>query len=335
VNSTSFGLAADQTLSFDVVTASGKLVTASRTENSDLYWALSGGGGGTYGIVVSMTIKTHPDVKIGGASLQLSSAYTTQDIFYSAVAEFHKLLPAMVDNGTMVVFVFSSSYFLINPITGYNKTADEIKDILAPFVAVLNAKSIPHSVSYTEFDSYADHYAQYMGPLPYGHVLVEEYQFASRLLPRSVIENNNDGIQAVLRNVTSQGSVLLGIGLDVSSPGNVDNAVLPAWRDALVHATFTTTWNSTAEWSAMEADQNRLTNEWNPQLKALTPGSGSYMNEADFREPDFQNSFFGANYEKLLAIKNKWDPQSMFYATVGVGSEFWSIAEDGHMCRAV
>lgn len=38
--STNFGLAADQTLSFEVVTASGELVTASKTENTDLYWAL-------------------------------------------------------------------------------------------------------------------------------------------------------------------------------------------------------------------------------------------------------------------------------------------------------
>lgn len=38
--STNFGLAADQTLSFEVVTARGELVTASKTENTDLYWAL-------------------------------------------------------------------------------------------------------------------------------------------------------------------------------------------------------------------------------------------------------------------------------------------------------
>lgn len=38
--STNFGLAADQALSFEVVTASGELVTASKTENTDLYWAL-------------------------------------------------------------------------------------------------------------------------------------------------------------------------------------------------------------------------------------------------------------------------------------------------------
>lgn len=38
--STNFGLAADQTLSFEVVTARGELVNASKTENTDLYWAL-------------------------------------------------------------------------------------------------------------------------------------------------------------------------------------------------------------------------------------------------------------------------------------------------------
>ncbi|EHK98560.1 putative 6-hydroxy-D-nicotine oxidase [Glarea lozoyensis 74030] len=320
-------------LSFDVVTAAGKLVTASRTKNSDLYWALSGGGGGNYGIVTSMTVKTHPDAKIGGASLQLSTAYTTKDTFYSVVSEFHRLLPDMVDAGTMVVFVISSTFLQISPVTGYNKTADEMKAIMAPFVAVLNAKNVPFAATYTEFDSYYDHYAQYMGPLPMGHVLVEEYQFASRLLPRSVIKNNNDGIQAVLRNATQGGAMILGLGLDVSKPGDVDNAVLPAWRDALIHSTFVTIWDSTAPWSSMVADQDKLTNVWNPALKALTPGSGSYMNEADYREPDFQTNFFGANYEKLLAIKKKWDPKALFYATVGVGSEFWEIKQDGHMCR--
>ena len=41
-----FGLAADQTLEFEVVTAKGEMLTVNRTDHSDLYWALSGGGGG-------------------------------------------------------------------------------------------------------------------------------------------------------------------------------------------------------------------------------------------------------------------------------------------------
>ncbi|RDW65276.1 putative isoamyl alcohol oxidase [Coleophoma crateriformis] len=331
--STNFGLSADQTLAYEVVTASGNLINATRSQNSDLYWALSGGGGGTYGVVVSMTVKTYPDAPIGGAGLQFLAAYTTSDVFYEAISEFHALLPAMVDNGTMVVYYFNDAIFSINPITAYNMTAAEVEAILSPFVAVLNNLAIPFSVSYTEFDTYAEHYNQYMGPLPYGNLLVEEYQFGSRLIPRSVIVDNNDELQVAFRNVTENGVLFLGIATDVSAPGNVSNAVLPAWRNALVHATLTTPWNSTASLEEMVEAQYALTNELVPQLTALTPGSGSYMNEADFRQPDFQNAFFGDNYEDLLAIKDKWDPNSLFYAVKGVGSEFWEVANDGRMCR--
>lgn len=331
--STNFGLGADQTLTFEVITASGELVNASRTENSDLYWALSGGGGGTYGVVVSMTVKTYPDAPIGGAGLQFAAAYTTSDLFYQAVSEFHLLLPAIVDNGTMVVYYFSDEFFIINPITAYNKTSAQVQAILSPFVTVLNDLGIPFSVSYTEFATYEEHYNTYMGPLPYGNIAVEEYQFGSRLIPRSVFEDNNDEIQVALRNVTEQGVLLLGVATDVSTPGNVSNAVLPAWRNALVHATLTTPWNSSAPWDEMVEAQLMLTNEFVPQITALTPGSGSYMNEADFRQPDFQEAFFGDNYDALLAIKEKWDPNGLFYSTKGVGSEFWTVADDGGMCR--
>lgn len=334
--STEFGLAADQTLQFEVVTASGDLVIASRTKNSDLYWALSGGGGGNYGVVVSMTVKTYPDAMVSGAGLQFAAAYTTADLFYQAVEEFYTLLPAMIDNGTMVVFYFTDAYFIINPLTAYNKTSSQVQAILAPFVAVLNNLSIPFEVSYTEFATYEEHYATYMGPLPYGNIGVEEYQFGSRLVPRSVVQNNNPTLQTALRNITENGVLLVGVATDVSAPvtsGNISNAVLPAWRDALVHTYLTTAWNSSAPWSDMVHLSDLMTDEFVPQLEAVTPGSGAYMNEADFQQPDFQDVFFGANYGALLTVKEKWDPQGLFYATKGVGSEAWSVANDGRMCK--
>ncbi|TVY83258.1 FAD-linked oxidoreductase ZEB1 [Lachnellula suecica] len=334
--STNFGLAADQTLSFDVVTANGTLVTASRSENSDLYWALSGGGGGNYGIVVSMTVKTYPDAMVSGAGLQFAAAYTTQDIFYSVVEEFHTLLPAMIDNGTMVVYYFTDTFFIINPVTAYNKTKEDVEATLAPFVAVLNANSLPFSVSYTQFDTYIEHYDTYMGPLPYGNIGAEEYQFGSRLVSRSVITDNNVDLQAVYRNLTENGVMLVGVSTNVSAPiasSNISNAVLPAWRDTLVHTYLTTAWNSTAPFSAMIHESDLMTEEFVPQLAAVA-GSSSYMNEADFKEPDYETTFFGANYDKLLAIKKTWDPTSFFYVTAGVGSDVWSVASDGRMCKA-
>lgn len=50
-----FGLGADQVLEAQVVLANGKIVTASPCQNSDLLFAIRGGGGGTYGVVVSTT----------------------------------------------------------------------------------------------------------------------------------------------------------------------------------------------------------------------------------------------------------------------------------------
>jgi hypothetical protein len=71
-----------------------------------------------------------------------------------------------------------------------------------------------------------------------------------------------------------------------------------------------------------------------PLVEAATPGSGSYVNEADFNQKNWQTTFWGGNYKKLLSIKKKWDPSNLFYATVGVGSEAWTVRNDGRMCRA-
>jgi hypothetical protein len=54
------GMGTDQVVALEVVTASGPFVTATPGVNSDLYWALLGGGGGTFGIVTSVVIKAPP-----------------------------------------------------------------------------------------------------------------------------------------------------------------------------------------------------------------------------------------------------------------------------------
>ncbi|GAB1197827.1 hypothetical protein APSETT444_007130 [Aspergillus pseudonomiae] len=332
--STKFGLGADNTLAFEVVTADGQLVTASRTQNSDLYWALSGGGAGNYGVVMSVTVKAHPDAKISGAGLQFAATANNTEAFWEAVAKFHTLLPEMTDQGVTVIYQMVSGIFAINPLTAYNKTADDVKSILAPFTTALTDLGITYKVSYTEYDTYYDHYNKYMGPLPYGNLAVATYQYGGRLIPRDVLENNPSGMASVLRNLTSHGVVAVGVGMNVSQPGNVSNAIFPALRNAAVTMQIGTNWNETAPWSQMVADQYKITNEYVPQLEAVTPGSGCYQNEGDFRQPNWKDTFFGSNYSPLLTVKSKWDPTNFFYVLKGVGSDTWTVSESGRMCRA-
>ncbi|RXG45165.1 hypothetical protein VDGE_10402 [Verticillium dahliae] len=70
-------------------------------------------------------------------------------------------------------------------------------------------------------------------------------------------------------------------------------------------------------------------NAYNKTEAELTPGGGVCQNEADFRQPRWQQEFFGANYNNLLCIKKERDPEGFFYALNGVGSEAWTVASNG------
>jgi hypothetical protein len=335
--STNFGLSADNVLEWEVVLADGCVVIASRYDNEDLYWALSGGGGGTYGVVVSMTIKAHPDATIGGASLLFLSSSTTLDKFYAAIDTFHSLLPAMVDAGAMVVYYFTDTFFEIAPITVYGKDAAATKAILSGLTSALTALNISYTSSFTTSATYEDHYNTYFGPLPYGNIDVGIAQYGGRLISRDNVAHNLPALSAAYRNITSNGVTFIGVGVNVSSSAilnGVSNSVLPAWRNAVVHATLTLPWNFTAPWADMIALQDQMTYSVVPQMEAATPNSGAYMNEANFRQIGWKEDFFGVNYDKLLSIKNKYDPNHLFYAVTAVGSDAWTVAENGRMCRA-
>jgi hypothetical protein len=68
-------------------------------------------------------------------------------------------------------------------------------------------------------------------------------------------------------------------------------------------------------------------------LRQLSPDTGAYFNEADANEPDWQNSFFGENYEKLRVIKEKHDPKGVLWCRKCVGSERFMEESDGRLCE--
>jgi hypothetical protein len=57
---------------------------------------------------------------------------------------------------------------------------------------------------------------------------------------------------------------------------------------------------------------------------AVAPGAGAYLSEADFFDPNWKASYWGANFDRLAAIKKRYDPEGLFFTHHGVGSDEWS-----------
>lgn len=113
-----------------------------------------------------------------------------------------------------------------------------------------------------------------------------------------------------------------GTGIAVEPP--TDTSVLPAWRDALSHVIVGTEWNFTSPWDVVESSTLFVT-EWMDVLRDIAPDSGSYMCEGDLIEPNLQESFYGVNYPRLYALKQKYDPTGLFFVLTAVGAEDWEV----------
>lgn len=327
-----YGLAADQVLEWKVVDGRGKMITARRdNEYSDIFWALSGGGGGTYGVVYEMTSKAHPGTPVSGLHLSFTNANISQDTFYRAISIFHTNLPALVDAGAMSIWFYTNSSFAISPLTGPNIPKAKLVALLSPFLKGLKKLGIQFTMEASQYESYYDEFKGEQGAIGVG-----EAQYGGWLIPRSVVEKNNEELTKAYREITENGGTFIGVGLNVSREvtGDVYNSVLPAWREAIIATTLTTPW----KWGSqndgeMVALQRKMTDVFMPKLEALAPHSGAYMNEGDFRQPNWQKAFYGRNYRTLRKIKAKYDPNDVFYGKTAVGSDEWAERQDGRLCR--
>ncbi|KAJ7347187.1 hypothetical protein DFH08DRAFT_936796 [Mycena albidolilacea] len=328
------GLAADQTLEFEVITTQGKFVHASPTTNQDLYWALSGGGGGTYGIVWSVTVKGFRDLPVTIASINFTSEGISQDTYWQAIDAYQASTPNLTNAKVWGMARYTAATFMLDPVFGVNKSSAEVSALIHPFLDILDNLGVNYMTATNTYSGYLEGYntLTFLKDFTVADILV-----GSRLLPRSLWEDPEKlgSLQNTIRSILEGGTAAVDFILrpTLQVAGNPDNAVLPAWRNSERH--FAVALPLVDGQSGEEAlnNQARITTEFIPELKQLTPGSGSYNNEADFQDPDFKQAFWGPNYNRLLAIKDKWDPDQLLYGSINVGGDRWKETKEGRLCR--
>ena len=326
---TAYGLAADQTLEWEVVDGRGNLLVATPYNNSDLYWALSGGGGGTYGVVLSMTSKAYPKELVSGANLAFTSGVngTTQDQFYGAISKFLTQLPTLIDAGLSLLYFLNQTDFSISPLTGINITADIVTDLLSPLTNDLTQAGIPYQSVVQQFHGFYDQYVAIQRPVPAGTV-----SLGGRLIPREVVTEQKGDLLSIYRNITANGVQLTGVCVNVSR-SFPNNSVNVGWRNALVEQTVTVPYNFSAPIPADTITLNTITNDYVAQLEGITPGGSAYASEGAYLQPNFREVFYGSNYQALDDIKSRFDPYDVFYGLQNVGSERWLEQDGGRLCR--
>lgn len=299
------GLTSDNLLSVDIVTADGRFLTASEDENADLFWGVRGGGG-NFGIVTSFEYRLHPVGPIVVAGLVLHPMEKATEFLrfireYAAKAPDELTVIPLLRLAPPAPFlpveahgapVVGAGVLYAGPLEEGQRAVQPLKEFGSPLADLIGPK--PFMALQSMFDSGAAPGNQYY--------LKSEYLFA-------LSDDAIDAIVAHAARITSPLSLaaFFHLGGAVSRVGEDDTAF--SHRDAAFALNIQASWLDPEE-----SDEHiRWTRDFWTAMQPFSTG-GVYVNflSEDEGEDRVRAAYGATNYERLVALKNKYDPTNLF-----------------------
>lgn len=291
-----YGLALDNLISVDLVTADGQLLTASADENADLFWGVRGSGG-NLGVVTSLEYRLHPvGAVLGGAVLY--PVAETKDVLHFC-REFAETLPDEVvmqggafslPDGTKVFGV--AACYCGPSLSEGEKVLQPLRKFGSPVADMISG------MSYVQMQAF---FAPFFPPGRHTYV-------------------KSNFLKAMTNPAIDTMSEWAG-----KSPSPYTFApFLEHWHGAVNrvgageiafphrgHSWNLIAWSSWADPAETEKNIHWTREYW----KAMNPFvvSGSYVNYVSDEGDTFARAAYGPNYERLVALKNKYDPTNFFH----------------------
>ena len=298
-----YGLASDNLRSIDVVTADGELVHASEDENPDLFWGMRGGGG-NFGIATSFEFDLHevgPEVLAGRLLYPYEAA--------AEVLRFNREFMADAPNEVMCYPAFVQG----NPGAGHPEPLHG-ETLLVLLVTYSDDIAEGREVL-RPLREFADPIADTIRPTPYTELQQsadELYQEGHRNYWKSHFyhEVSDEFIETVVDHVDPMPSPFTTVYGNWLS-GATAEADLDA--TAFPHRDKTFLFTISPKWTDPERDDELI--EWAQEFHdALTPyaADGVYMNYLERDEDERIGEAYGNLYERLVELKNEWDPNNLF-----------------------
>jgi FAD/FMN-containing dehydrogenase len=297
------GLSCDNLVSADVVTADGRFVTASDTENEDLFWALRGGGG-NFGVVTSFEYRLHPvkDIYGGAMFFELDQVANILRFYREFIADAPEQfggfpafqiappLPFIPENRHGDTFIAFVSCWT-GPLDEGENVLKPVRDV-APIVAELIGP-MPYPALNSAFDALA----------PPGLQHYWKANFVKELTDEAIEAHVQHGPKVPAVNSTMHIYPINGACHRVAP-----DATAFAYRDANFATVIAGMWPEPAD--------NEANTRWvRDYYDATAPHSeeGGYINFMSEDDQERIKANYKGNYDRLVEVKRKHDPGNLFH----------------------
>ena len=336
VTARAYGLTCDSIESLQIVTANGAVLTATADPRhfSDLFWACKGGGGGNFGVVTSFTFRTVPAPRPVLFSLSWPWSRAARVVAgwqswapHAPDAMWSNLHLAAAPGGRTPTVSVGGCFLgsdadaanLLNQL--YAKVgstpSSHFLSFPQPFLTAMLAEAGCSSIGLQ-----ACHLPWYAS----GGKLNRQPQFAksdffTTPLSNAGINTLLAGIVALQRVHGAAGGVG---GIAFDALGGAVNRIAPTatafvHRNALFSAQYTTDWTNGAGSTGINNQHTWLRKFW-ASLRPYASGQ-AYQNYIDPDLTNWQQAYYGVNYNRLVAVKKKYDPTGLFTFPQAIGTK--------------
>jgi len=303
-----FGLSCDNLVSADVVTADGRFLAASESENADLFWALRGGSG-NFGVVTSLEFALHPvrDIYGGPMFFELSEVGNVLRFFREYIAD------APEQMGAFPAFQIAPPLPFI--------PEDRHGDTFIAMVACWAGPVEEGERALKPFHEVAPVVAEFVGPMPYPALNsafdalvppgLQHYwkaNFVNELTDGIIAAHEEHGPKVPVVNSTVHIYPINGACHRVSA-----DATAFAYRDANFATVIAGMWPDPA--------QNEANTAWVRDYYAATAPlseEGGYINFMAGDDQDRVKANYRGNYDRLVEVKRTYDPGNLFHVNQNI-----------------
>ena len=303
------GLAIDSLLSVTMVTANGSsVVVANSTVHPDLFWALRGGGGGNFGVVTRFTFQLHPT--------HTNYVYGTLKFEGDSVPQFLELLSTAVElpKEINLGFIVFPTKIYLKPFYIGNYT-DAMK-ILKPFIEIATSVTLKNYSSYDQVLSVIGKHLPTVSSLP-------------EVLKACMLNEFSKDVARIFSEIELPDSCRISFSLFGGAVNeHASNETAYPHRNASHDFYTQCLYSNTSELAEVTQFQENLFN-------SLVQGghcAGAYINDVDRQVSDWQHFYYGGNYNRLVEIKQAWNPigSGTLHFLQEIGSDYQPTGSSVH-----